>query len=317
MTLPKSVLYYGKTDSPPEPLQLRAGPLSLLFESGDLRHIRLGQREILRRVYVAVRDHNWGTVRPVLSNIQMDIGPDSFRISYDVDNQQDDIDFFWRGLITGDAQGTITFSMDGQARSTFRRNRLGFCVLHPMECAGAPCRIEHVDGSVSESHFPQYIAPQQVIDRLIKPVAPFEEMQAITYQVQPNLWVELRFEGDIFEMEDQRNWTDASYKTYCTPLRLPFPVEILAQTKIRQAITLRLIGASPDEPVETSEPKITLTIGTAPAALLPRLGLEVAGHGQPLTPLEVDRLKALNLAHLRVDLRLFEPLPKPTRWGLG
>ena len=30
-------------------------------------------------------------------------------------------------------------------------------------------------------------------------------------------------QGDVFETEDQRNWTDASFKTYCPPLRLPFP----------------------------------------------------------------------------------------------
>ena len=36
----------------------------------------------------------------------------------------------------------------------------------------------------------------------------------------------IRFEGDLWEMEDQRNWTDASYKTYSTPLRPPYPVEI-------------------------------------------------------------------------------------------
>ena len=30
-------------------------------------------------------------------------------------------------------------------------------------------------------------------------------------------------EGDTFEMEDQRNWTDASYKTYVRPLALPWP----------------------------------------------------------------------------------------------
>ena len=30
-------------------------------------------------------------------------------------------------------------------------------------------------------------------------------------------------EGDTFEMEDQRNWSDASYKTYVRPLALPWP----------------------------------------------------------------------------------------------
>ena len=32
--------------------------------------------------------------------------------------------------------------------------------------------------------------------------------------------VDIVFGGEIFEMEDQRNWSDASYKTYCVPLGL-------------------------------------------------------------------------------------------------
>ena len=35
-------------------------------------------------------------------------------------------------------------------------------------------------------------------------------------------------EGDTFEMEDQRNWTDASYKTYVRPLALPWPYTLRA-----------------------------------------------------------------------------------------
>ena len=44
-------------------------------------------------------------------------------------------------------------------------------------------------------------------------------------------------------MEDQRNWTDASFKTYGTPLELPFPVEVVSGTKIVQTVTLTLDGA--------------------------------------------------------------------------
>ena len=86
--LPKNVLYYGKEEPLPDQVALRAGPLSLIYEEGDLRYIKLGDHEILRRLYVAIRDRNWGTVLPVLSNLQMDIGEDSFRISYDVENKE-------------------------------------------------------------------------------------------------------------------------------------------------------------------------------------------------------------------------------------
>ena len=41
--------------------------------------------------------------------------------------------------IEGTADGRIVYSIDGAAGSTFLRNRIGFCVLHPAaECAGVP-----------------------------------------------------------------------------------------------------------------------------------------------------------------------------------
>ena len=47
---------------------------------------------------------------------------------------------------------------------------------------------------------------------------------------------EVGTEVHLFEMEDQRNWTDASYKTYGTPLALPFPAEINVGHKINKAV---------------------------------------------------------------------------------
>ena len=49
-------------------------------------------------------------------------------------------------------------------------------------------------------------------------------------------------EGDTFEMEDQRNWTDASYKTYVRPLALPWPYTLAKGTVIEQAVRLSVHG---------------------------------------------------------------------------
>jgi len=103
-------------------------------------------------------------------------------------------------------------------------------------------------------------------------------------------------------MEDQRNWTDASFKTYCTPLGLPFPVEVKAGQRIRQAIKLSLKGDRPIPVGPTVQPIPRLTLDSAAAMPLPKLGLGLAGHGQPLSQAELNRLKGLNLAHLRLDL---------------
>ena len=60
------ILLSGSDASRRAPIPLRAGPLTLLFEPdlAFLRYVRLGEREVLRGVYAAVRDRNWGTVRP-------------------------------------------------------------------------------------------------------------------------------------------------------------------------------------------------------------------------------------------------------------
>jgi hypothetical protein len=307
LMLSRNVLYYGKDEPLPEQIPLRAGPLSLIYEDGDVRYVKLGDKEILRRIYVAIRDRNWGTVLPKISNLEVDAGQDSFRITYDVENKEGDIDFVWKGTITGDPDGKVSFAMDGEARSTFLRARIGFCILHPMEYAGATCRLEHVDGTTEEHDFPQYIAPQFIIDGEVKPVHPFNELRAMAYEVVPGVWAETQFEGDIFEMEDQRNWTDASYKTYCTPLRLPFPVEVKQGTKISQSVTLTLSGDLSDATMGLTEQELTFSIAEQPISSLPRIGLGAASHGQPLTANELSRLKALNLSHLRVDLRLPDP----------
>ncbi len=287
------VCYYGSTEPLPVRRPLRAGPLTLEYECGDLRYLRLGDREVIRRWYVAVRDRNWGTVPGQLSDENLETGPNYFRIEYRVEHRQGDIDFAWTGSISGTAEGTIAFRMDGTARSTFQRNRIGFCVLHPIrECAGARCRYERQESTTEESAFPRFISPTN----------PFHDLRAFSHEVAPGIWAELRFEGDLFEMEDQRNWTDASFKTFCTPLRLAFPVTIAEGSRICQTVTLRLHGRIPALPSE--EPTTTFTIGTKVVGSLPRLGLSRASHGSPLTRGEVEKLRLLKPAHLRVELDL-------------
>ena len=308
------VLYYGKDEALPERIPLAAGPLTLFYEEGDLRSVRWGGHEVLRRIYVAIRDRNWGTVAPVITNVVMDLQADHFAITFDVANQEGEVDFAWRGTISGSREGVLVYEMDGIARSTFMRTRIGFCILHPAECAGARCRIEHVVGEhcavpAEEGALPVLIQPFQ-------PLRPFEELAALAHEVEAGVWANVRFEGDIFEMEDQRNWTDASFKTFCTPLRLPYPVEIAEGMRVTQRVTLQVVdertpasmavGARWDAP---GSGRVAFTIANGqPSAALPKLGLGVssaaAPGGPPLSDRAAARLRALQLDHLRIDLRL-------------
>ncbi len=300
-----NILRYGSAAPLPEEIPLRAGPLSLIYENGDLRYIRLGEREIIRRMYIALRDHNWGTVPNILTNVRMEIGDDSFCIEYQVTNQRDEINFGWSAKITGSIDGTINFTFEGEALTSFRRNRLGFCILHPIqECAGAACTLEHTDGARTVTRFPKLVAPQLYVNGLPTPHLPFANLRAMTHQVLPDSWAELRFDGEVFELEDQRNWIDASFKTYCTPLALPFPVEIPQGTRISQQVRLGLLGQAPAIQPSTSRDVQLSWTEEATERRLPPLGISAAGHCDPLTEREIERLRALRLDHLRLELNL-------------
>jgi hypothetical protein len=313
--LPRTVLYYGKDEPLPERIELHAGPVSLFYEQGDLRYVRWGDQEILRRVYVAIRDSNWRTIPNRLSGVSIENAEDSFRITYQVENRLGDIDFAWKAEITGSPDGVIRFLMDGQARATFLRNRIGFCVLHPAACAGKACRVGHTDGTQDQTIFPLDISADQ-------PVRPFDDMRSIDYEVQPGVRARTDLDGDVFEMEDQRNWTDASFKTYCTPLSLPFPAVVEKGAHICQTVSLSIRDERPDR----DTPRPTARSGSSAVHIdllpseqplpLPQIGLGVASHGQPLSDLEVARLKDLHLHHLRVDLQLSDPA-YPTRLVLA
>ncbi len=285
---------YCGTDEPPLATQvLRAGPISLMLDGADLRYIRFGDREALRRVYVAVRDHNWDTIPAVLSNVRLDARADSFDLSFDARHTGNGIDFAWHGTLHGSADGAISYTMDGQAHNAFWKNRIGFCILHPMACAGVACTVQHIDGSREEGMFPVHIAPHQ----------PFLDFEAITHEVLPGVRAEVRLGGDTFEMEDQRNWTDASYKTYSTPLRLPYPVKVRQGERIAQSFTLTLHGTLPLSDGE-EDGTVGVDIDATVAWPLPRIGLGLASHGRALGKDELERLHELHLGHLHVDLDL-------------
>ncbi|MGH9837528.1 MAG: hypothetical protein ACREEM_01950 [Blastocatellia bacterium] len=65
-----------------------------------------------------------------ISHLEISSDSNSFQVTYLAEHQQGETDFFWRADIRGTAQGKLMFSMDGEARSTFLRNRIGFCLLH-------------------------------------------------------------------------------------------------------------------------------------------------------------------------------------------
>ena len=286
-------------EHPSEIILLQTRKFSCFFQTstGFLRRVKSSGVEVIRAIYGTVRDRNWDTVEPRLEIERTEQGSDSFSLHFTAHHEDDSISFSWKGTIEGRG-GVLDFTFAGLAKKSFLRNRIGICVLHPiMECAGKPCRVRHSDGAWKEQLFPRFISPHQ----------PLKDIRALSWSPSDRVQANIELEGEVFEMEDQRNWTDASFKTYSTPLDLPFPVEVSAGEQIRQRFVLSLAvehGAisAPEEPTA----KVIISAGST-TKRVPKIGLSAPASAFPHSSFDRERLARLRLNHLRVDLRFSDP----------
>lgn len=290
---------------PPEIAQrLQAGPLSVELIEGELRYFHAGADEAVRRIYAAVRDSSWNTVAARRTGLRVEQSEAGFEVSWQSEHVDGAVDFAWESRIQGTSDGVIRWEFEGVARQAFAKNRVGFCILHPLAvCQGKPCEVEYVSGDLAECRFPGEIAPDQ-------PVRGLHDFRRMRYAVSPAWDVELTMEGDAFEMEDQRNWTDASFKTYSTPQRIPLPAWLKEGQRVRQVVTVRLVAGAGGGQVQAAvspAAEALVTLVEDGAVPWPQVGLGLPSHGGVMDEREVARLRALGLDHVRVDLKMSGP----------
>jgi hypothetical protein len=274
MEIAKEILWYGSSKSLPEPTLLRAGEISLFYQEGNLRNICIGNVEVIRMIYVAVRDRNWRTVKVVIEHEHISKSETGFQIDCHCIYRQGEIDIHTQLSISGDEHGTINLDLNGQAANDFYTNRIGFCVLHPIEsCQGKSCEVINPNGAIKHHVFPKFISPHQ----------PMKNISEMSWQVADQTSARLVFSGEVFEMEDQRNWTDDSYKTYSRPLELPFPFHIKNAEEIQQKINLMITGEIPDKKSESGR---RLYFNTEVKFPVPKMGIQQASRKFALSPEE-------------------------------
>lgn len=247
----------------------RAGALSLVLAGGELRDVRVLGYRGLDAVYVAVRDSGWNTIPGQVSHFRYRPRPGGFVASWQVRHRGGGIAFDWRGSVAADEQ-TLTFRMDGTARAEFETNRIGVCLLHPAELAGAAVRVTFPGDKTGTSSLPLHVSPGPVLTGAT----------GLSYQAGPGARLTMTVTGGLLETEDHRNWTDPGWKTYTPPLSEPTPRLMRPGDRVSQVVRLtgtvrpRAVPARPgDEPIE-------LRIG-APEGVLPMVGMVLATGAEP------------------------------------
>ncbi len=276
-------------------MKLKAGNISMIYKNGALRYLYYGEGEVLRMIYFAVRDKYWETIPHIISNEKISQQENHFSISYDCVFHQGDILMEWKVYIEGNENSSLIFEIRGKALSTFQKNRAGFCVLHPIkESSGNNVTIFHNDGSKEDTCFPKYISPYQ----------PFKNIKAMQWQLAPGSKATVQFEGDIFETEDHRNWTDNNFKTYCTPLSAPYPATMYAGDEVHQRVALSIEGSN--EIKENEDNAIKISIRYNKKLSIPSIGIGRSSERSKTYLEELKNLTDYGFRHYRADIKLNE-----------
>jgi hypothetical protein len=132
-------------------------------------------------------------------------------------------------------------------------------------------------------------------------------------------------EGDTFEMEDQRNWGDASYKTYVRPLALPWGYTLPKGSRHEQAVRLSLSGHAASFAALPAR-ETTVTLGGGLPERMPEIGVGLPAEEAAEALAAIDQLRELaprflvcnvdardgrGLAELDTCRKVAEALPAP------
>jgi hypothetical protein len=299
-------------DAVPDPgTWVTAGPVRALVLDGDLRNISVGGIELVRRIYLAVRDLDWNTLPGAISGLEIETGAGGFSVRYTVRSTGETpgatIDVRTEVEIEGSADGTVSFAMRGEALTAFPFAKIGLCVHHPVRgWAGGAYTGQTPIGPISGT-LPDEIGPQvHLDDGTDEPL--FEPASQLTIRHDSGGEVSFAFEGELWEMEDQRNWTDASYKSASTPARLGYHHEAAVGRRFDQRIVITHSGF-PVTDAAAPGPLGTASLRPAGPLVMPPIGLGSstadgpAGASPPVTAL----LATIAPSHLRVDVGTADP----------
>jgi len=224
-----------------QPFSVRLGDAHFLLTPDELcvKDIRIGGELLIEAIYVAVRDPHWDTGAIVLRQATVQTrGNREVVVRWNahvvLPNQNEESeDYDWNIVLLLGENG-LKFDANGLALQSFLRNRIGICVLLPDSLAGCECKS--ATDPLIENDSPSIVLP---VD--IAPHQPLRNIRNLLVET-PRNDLTLSFAGEVFEMEDQRNWTDASFKIYGTPLDLPWPVPVNENDEVEQSVSANWVS---------------------------------------------------------------------------
>jgi D-apionolactonase len=264
----------------------------------EFRRVSVAGTELLHRLHVAVRDDGWRTVSPFDLVTSVDQTAETLTLEMSARYLAPGLDVAASATLSLNSAGELLADLRWLARRPSRYNRIGWCLLARTDLAvGATLDGVREDGAFERLLLPASIVPQRLIGGLPAPI--HGPVSALTLRYPQSGGAIFEFAGDLFETEDQRNWGDATFKIYSTPLALRAPHGVEAGTEVRQVVQGQLFGSNASRRTESTGDSPVIRLGGTASPLFPPIGLGIAAEASSNDE-ERRVLRALRPAYLRV-----------------
>jgi hypothetical protein len=263
-----------------------AGDVGVDVAPEGLRHLAVRGQEVVANVYAAVRARDWRTLPGIPIGVDLDVGGSRIalrRAEKVGDHLRSMLDVSWQ------EPGILTAAVTLTALSDVEINRWGFNICLDAAAWADACVLD----APADTRLPRRVAPQRAEDGVLRGL--FPPRPRLSLRMPDGPIVRISSDGQPLELEDQRNWTDPTFKIYSGSLSDPLPMVIAEGTVLRQS--LRLVVEQMPAPRGPDEQPAAL----GPVVKLPLVGVQ-ANDGDPLRRAgTASALAALELDHLRVD----------------
>ena len=269
----------------PDTTRVTHGGFTLDLAREAIRNIRYEGVQLVDLLYTAIRPLDWSTLKAdeYSADVQI-IGSDCVITITEV----------FAGALAAQAKITLskhnTFSVDYELKglAEYQVSRWGVCFcLNTADWMGSS-----VVSSGNTYSLAQDISPQRVVDGVIQGLFPASnEMHFVAPDTRSLKVVSI---GQVLEAEDQRNWTDNTYKIYSGSLSDPFPILMSSGNVWKQSANFE-VGVS--KRTEADPSKILVREIEA----LPSIGLQL--NADPLlSPDDLEKaFVLLEIDHLRIN----------------
>jgi len=283
----------------PDVRRHRCGRLTVDVGRHGFRNLALNGRVVVQEIYPAVRAPDWTTVEMPETHGWVQDHPRPWQVTLRQDLPGR---FHSTTRLRMLGQDTVLVSYRLESSTTESVNRWGLNVcLNAQAWSGCVATIN------GETYvLPVEIGPQRLVAGQLQALFPSSDTLEVDHPWEGRL--RIASSGRRLEVEDQRNWTDPTYKIYSGPLADPRPVILAGGSTVQQELRLTWDPVpTRGRPMPASSPP-----DPSPPRELPRIGVQL-NEVRLASPLDqaavLADLAELAVDHVRIDAE--RPMVRP------